>query len=157
MATTAYPIPPAFQIAKVGNQTLQATDAMSAWMRSITTQASAALDKVPVGTVTHDTQTAPTLPENAVVVGNGSSSVSTVPDPATPDLVLVSSTAGQRPRWVHLAAITPTGVQLRMEELPPPQQQGPPPPPLSDEQQQIVRHIVFLLQELVRVTRNEKP
>lgn len=145
MATTPYPVPPSFQIAKIGNQTLQATDAMSAWMRSLTSQASAALDKVPAGTVTHDTQAAPTLPENAVVLGNGSSTVTTVPDPGTPDLVLVSSTAGQRPRWVHLAAITPSGVELRMESP-----EAAPPPSLSDAQQRIINQILSLLYQLVR-------
>lgn len=141
MATTPYPIPPSFQIAKVGKDTLQATDAMAAWMRSLTTQASAALDKVPAGTVTHqDTN----LPENSIVLGNGSDTVTTVPDPVTPDLVLVSSGAGQRPRWVHLSAITPSGVQLVME---------PPPPPLPPAQQRIVDQILALLHELIQVSR----
>lgn len=155
MATTPQGLPPGFQIVKAGGQILQATDAMAGWMRLITQQAAAAMAALPTGTVTH---AGDTLPDNAVILGTGSSDVSSVPapvvDPGVPaeDQVLVTTSAGQAPRWVRVSdlAVHPAAWWLPWQAADAGQQ--PPPPPLTKEQSDIVNHIIFLLHELVRAT-----
>lgn len=150
MATTQNAIPPGYQIVKSGTEILQASDSMADWMRRITTQAAAAMAALPDGTVTH---TGDTLPDNAIVLGSGSSEVTTIPDAGTtPGDVLVSQGPGQTPRWMTLtgAVITPL-----LQQLAGTQQvgTGPLPVPVSPEQQQIINHVVFLLHELIRISK----
>lgn len=152
MPTTPQGLPPRFHIAKSGEQVLQATDAMAGWMRLITQQAAAALAALPSGTVTH---TGDTLPDNAVVLGTGTSAVSSVPpppDPGVPDetQVLVVTTPGQAPRWLGITSIVVNSLQ-RWTMADGSRQETP--PPLTKEQSDIVNHIIFLLHELVRVTK----
>lgn len=156
MATTQQGLPPGFQIVKSGNQILQATDAMAGWMRLITKQAADAMAALPTGTVTHSGDT---LPDNAVILGTGSSDVSSVPppvvDPGVPaeDQVLVTTSPGQAPRWIRVSdlAVRPQAAWFTPWTTAD-AKQGPLPPPLTQEQSDIINHIIFLLHELVRVT-----
>jgi len=118
MATTRQAIPPIYQIAKSGAQTLQATDAMAAWMQLITKQTAAALAVLPPGTVSH---TGDSIPENVILVGGpDGSNLQALPDPGQPDEILVSAGPGQLPRWTTLAALQPDGgIQPGSADTPP--------------------------------------
>lgn len=142
LTTIQKALPPTYSITILGDRNLQASPAMALWMQTISDQAAAAIATLPPGSVTH---TGANLPANTVVIGAGSSQVGNVPDPGVPDEILVSAGPGQAPRWRTLAELL---------AVPAAQSGTIPQPEPSPEQQAIIDHILFLLRELVRVSRS---